>query len=293
MSDPSLHQLERDVEAARAKLANDLTSLRSPGTYTEFTSGLKEEALDIKDAMVDKAKSSVQSTIEGFVEDLKGRAAANPVAALAIGAGIAWRLLRHPPIATALVAMGLYSLFRTTPVQPTRLTDEEYLSQGKERLVQQAGDFAHVVKDRAVAMGETAAEKTSEIVESVKDRAYAMGGLATDKVTDLAGVAKERVQEWSTQARSSTQEIAGAAASTVAGASSTLEDMRRSAGGDAKKLASRVGAVADEYSRPLQQTLADQESRDNLLLGAAGVAVVAALGIACQRRLNEHAEAEH
>ena len=57
-------------------------------------------------------------------------------------------------------------------------------------------------------MGETAAEKTSEIVESVKDRAYAMGEVATDKVTDLAGVAKERVQEWSTQARSSTQEIA-------------------------------------------------------------------------------------
>ncbi len=182
MSDPSLHQLERDVEAARAKLASDLTSLRSPATYTEFTSGLKEEALDIKDAMVDKAKSSVQSTIEGFVEDLKGRAAANPVAALAIGAGIAWRLLRHPPIATALVAMGVYSLFRTTPVQTTRLTDEEYLSQGKERLVQQASDFAHVVKDRAVAMGETAAEKTSEIVESVKDRAYAMGEVATDKV---------------------------------------------------------------------------------------------------------------
>ena len=69
--------------------------------------------------------------------------------------------------------------------------------------------------------------------------------------------------------------------------------MRRSAADDAKKLASRVGAVADEYSRPLQHTLADQESRDNLLLGAAGVAVVAALGIAYQRRLKEHAEAEH
>ena len=142
-------------------------------------------------------------------------------------------------------------------------------------------------------MGETAAEKTSEIVGSVKDRAYAMGEVATDKVADLAGVAKERVQEWTTQVRSSTQEIASAAASTVAGASSNFEDRRRSAADGANKLAFRVGAVADEYSRPLQHSLADQESRDNVLLGAAGVAVVAALGIACQRRLKEQAEAEH
>ena len=60
MSDPSLHQLEREVESARAKLAGDLSTLRSPTTYSEFTSGLKNEALDVKDALVDKAKSSVQ-----------------------------------------------------------------------------------------------------------------------------------------------------------------------------------------------------------------------------------------
>jgi hypothetical protein len=293
MSDPSLHQLERDVEAARGKLASDLTTLRSPATYTEFTSGLKEEALDLKDAMVDKAKSRVQSTIDDFVEDLKGRAAANPAAALAIGAGIAWRLLRHPPITTALVGVGLYSLFRTSPVQSTGSSDEEYLSLGKERLVQQASDVANVVKDGAVALGENAAEKTSELVESLKDRGNAVGAVATDKATDLAGIAKERVREWSTETRSSTQEMAGAAASTVAVASSKFEDIRRAAADEAIQVTSLVGAVADEYSRPLQQTLTNQESRDNLLLGAAGVAVVAALGIACQRRLKEHAEANN
>ncbi len=118
MSDPSLHQLEREVEAARAKLAGDLSTLRSPTTYSEFTSDLKHEALDVKDALLDKAKSSVVSTIEDFVDDLKARAAANPAAALAIGAGIAWRLIQRPPIATALVGAGLFSLFRTTPIQP-------------------------------------------------------------------------------------------------------------------------------------------------------------------------------
>jgi hypothetical protein len=51
--------------------------------------------------IVDQAKSTTQSTLQGMVDDLKSKAAANPAATLAIGAGIAWRVFRHPPIATA------------------------------------------------------------------------------------------------------------------------------------------------------------------------------------------------
>ena len=139
MSDPSLHQLERDVEAARAKLAGDLSTLRSPATYSEFSSKLKYEALDMKDALVDKAKSSVQSTIDTFVEDLKARAAANPAAALAIGAGIAWRLIQRPPIATALIGAGLYSLFRTTS-HPWERADHGRISRPGKRSTGRAGE---------------------------------------------------------------------------------------------------------------------------------------------------------
>ena len=281
MSDPSLHQLERDVEAARVKLAGDLATLRSPATYSEFTSDLKEEAFEMKDALVDKAKSSVQATIESVVDELKARAAANPTAALAIGAGIAWRLIQRPPIATALVGAGLYSLFRTTPTQTTLRTNEGYLSQAKDRLAEQATEFAEGVKDRAVAVGEAAAEKTSELAGSVKDRVLAMGEAATEKATELAGAATEQAQHWSAHARSSTQQIAGDAAAKIGKASNNLEEMRRSAADN-----------IDEWSRPVQESLRSQESRDNLLLGTASVAVVAALGIACKRRLSEPAEVE-
>src|SRR5215204_3337779 len=152
MTEASLQQIEREVEVARAKLAQDLAILRDPATFSEFTEELKGEALGTKDALVEKAKSSVQSTIDGFVEDLKGRAAANPAATLAIGAGIAWRLLRHPPIATALVGAGLVSLMRTTPWQRTGHISEDYISHARERLAEQATDVAGVMKDQAVSM---------------------------------------------------------------------------------------------------------------------------------------------
>src|ERR1700736_6738021 len=46
MIEPSLNQLEREVEASRTKLASDLSTLRSPATAAEFTETLKQEAFD-------------------------------------------------------------------------------------------------------------------------------------------------------------------------------------------------------------------------------------------------------
>jgi hypothetical protein len=310
MIDPSLHQLERDVEAARAKLAGDLSTLRSPATYSEFSSELKYEALDMKDALVDKAKSSVQSTIDSVVEGLKARAAANPVAALAIGAGIAWRLIQRPPIATALIGVGLYSLFRTPPTDGNARTMDEYLALAKHRLAEQASDLAETVKDRASAIGDAAAEKASELATGVKERALAMGEAATelaagvkqsassmgeatqDKATELAGAARSQAQHWSKEARSSIRQAAGNASRPGGEAPRTLEDMRGEPMTSAERAASRTAATTDEWMRPIQKTAGSQEARDKLLLGAAGVAVVAALGIACQRRLSEPADAD-
>lgn len=75
-------------------------------------------------------------------------------------------------------------------------------------------------------------------------------------------------------------------------ASSAVDDVRRAATDATARTVSRVGAAADDWTRPVQHAMEDPEARDKLLLGAAGVAVIAALGIAYQRRLSETAEAE-
>jgi hypothetical protein len=60
----------------------------------------------------------------------------------------------------------------------------------------------------------------------------------------------------------------------------------------AERAPSRATTISDEWPRSFQKTYGDQEARDKYLLGAAGVAVIAALSIACQRRLSEPAEAD-
>jgi hypothetical protein len=238
MSGTSLRQLEHEVEAARAKLASDLSTLRSPAAYSEFTEDLKNEALEVKDTLIQKAKSTVQSAVEGIVEDFKARAASNPAAALAIGAGIAWRLIKRPPIATALIGVGLFSLWRTTPIPANGRDNIDYLSQAKERLKEQASNLAGDVKEQAM-----------EVAGAVKEQA-----------TELTGTAKETVQHWGAETRAAGQQAAS----------------------DFKV---RTAAVAHQASGAFD-ALSDQRVRDNLLLGAAGVAVATALGIAYQRRFN-------
>jgi hypothetical protein len=54
-------------------------------------------------------------SVQRIWSDLMDRASANPSAALAIGAGLAWRFAHRPPIATLLVGVGLAGLLRTNP----------------------------------------------------------------------------------------------------------------------------------------------------------------------------------
>jgi len=273
MPEPSLRQLEQEVEAARAKLAGDLATLRSPSTAAEFTESLKQEALDAKDALLDKAKTSIQSSIESMIEDVKARAAANPTAALAIGTGLAWRLMRHPPIATVLVGAGLLSLFRTPPARLHGRHREDYLSYAKNRLVEQASEAAEVAKEKAVDFGEAVSEKAAETAADIKDRVQDLTAQATS-------AAREAAQDTTERASMMWDETA-----------ETLEQARQSARSTARTSMSRAGDTVDELWVATQSSLNDAEARDKVLLGAAGLAVVAALGIACQRRLAEQERA--
>ena len=271
----SLSLREREVEAARSKLAADLAILSSPNTFAEFTHDLKADAINLKDEAVARAKSAVESTLQGFIEDMKARAAANPAAVLAIGAGIAWRLVRHPPIATALIGAGLYSLFKTDPAASRFPNNESFLSQARDRLREQVTDFASATKDQAEEFGETVADKTAELSSSMTESVSAMSQTAADKITEAASAATDRAKQWSDSAQTSIGELAQEAKAAVSGQQDSTAYSTQAA---------RLSDLQQSRSPSLQPA---QPSRDTLLLGAAGVAVVAAMGFALQRRMSE------
>jgi ElaB/YqjD/DUF883 family membrane-anchored ribosome-binding protein len=189
-------------------------------------------------------------------EKLKARAAANPAAVMAIAAGLAWRLIQRPPIASALIGVGLFSLWKTeAKTSPAEGTRPSYLQQSKESLREQAGDVFSAAADIASQAQETVSAKGSEVWAD----------------------AKEKMREWGEEA-----------GRTVGDTTSQLRSSGEAFLGDirAKNLRDQVHDVAAKAVDKVR----DDDVRNNLLLGVAGVAVAAALGITCQKRFSETLE---
>jgi hypothetical protein len=243
-----LNALERDVERTRAKFADDLARLRSPANLARFKEDLFAEVRETKDELIGKTKEAAEDGAQRFLVELKGRVAANPLATMAIGAGLAWRLVHRPPIATLLVGLGLLGLARTAPSQRSSqpymgLTDED-----------------------PVPLPRTKAHRNEA----------------------FADAAKEIAQDWRAQvgdaARETAAQIADNAAAAMDRASEVLHDARAAARDTVAQVADKAGSAASRASQTLRESLPERDERDAYFLGAAALAVAAAVGIAYQRR---------
>jgi uncharacterized protein YjbJ (UPF0337 family) len=243
MSDAHLTILERDVEQARARFAGDLARLRSPSTLSNFKDGLWAQAAETKDELVEKTKQAATDGVHRIVSDLKEKAAANPAATLAIGAGLAWRIAHRPPIASLLVGIGLFSLWRTAP------------SPDGNGLVPRAAELAGQVKETVQEWTEEAAENVTHLA----DKAFTTAEQAYASARDTMSTIKTNVAGVADQAAGSVQE--------------TMTQVRHQA-----------AAAGDNASAAFRAIAPDKDARDSLLLGAAALAVAAAVGIAYQRR---------
>ena len=70
--------------------------LRSPRNVDNLKQDLWARASHTKDELVESTKDAATSVTQRAIEEVKNRAIANPAAALAIGAGLAWRIFQRP-----------------------------------------------------------------------------------------------------------------------------------------------------------------------------------------------------
>src|SRR5215218_8221064 len=106
----NLETLERDVAESRARLAYTLDRLTSPETSEAVKRDLMDTVHKAKDDVMNRARDTSRQTAQGWADSLKERAVDNPFAVALIGAGIAWRLYKKPPVTTLLIGAGVASL---------------------------------------------------------------------------------------------------------------------------------------------------------------------------------------
>lgn len=178
MSPADLDELEQDVEAARLRVADDVARLRAPATIDAFKGDVLAQVHEVKSEWVQKATNAASCTAQHLWIDLKNRASANPAAAFAIGAGLAWRLARRPPISALLVTIGAASLVRTNP------------SSGPPPIVTRAADFG----ERLNEFAGTAKEKLRQYVEEAQEASGETISQASAKATEIADRTSEMMQ---------------------------------------------------------------------------------------------------
>lgn len=242
-----LAELEREVELARARLAVDIARLRAPETFESA----KQIVMDSITGYRDEAMGAARTRSNSFLQKIKAKAAANPAAATAILAGIAWRLYRHPPVASLLVGAGVAALARTDP-------NDDSLT--PRRLAQRAAHRASELKDRAAAQ---IADMTEGAVGSAQEKLQ-------DKLHDWS-CAAERALENVTQRRRR--------AASPEASSSYQENSSRLR---ADPYQSSPEAYAPE--RLMQEERESRQRRDAYLLGFAALALGAAVGVARRRK---------
>jgi hypothetical protein len=234
---PDLNLLEHDLQETRARLARDLDRLRSTETISGFKADLLAQASQTKDELVGKAKDSVSASVRDLWSEMKARAAANPAAALALG--LAWRQMQRPPIASALVGIGLLSLWRTDPRHP--------------------------------APGANLAARSAEFLETAKGKAED----ASAALHERAGQVRSAAGEWMDSTAEAVGNAVQASQETIETVRQRAQEMLPVAADGARAVMSRIGELSPSA-----------KERDQILLGAAALALAAAVGVATQRRVN-------
>jgi hypothetical protein len=247
--DKDLAELERDVELSRARLAADIARLRAPETFESA----RQSVMDSIAGYRDDAMGAAQTRATSFIDDVKAKAAANPAAAAAILAGIAWRLYRRPPIASLLVGAGIAALARTDP-------NDDSLTPA--RLAQRAAHRAHELKERAAAQ---IAEMTEGAVGSVQEK---LQGKLHGK---LHGKLQGKLHEWSSTKRRRSASREASPSDRSSSQAGFLSDTHQ----DSPEVYAPAHWLFDERK--------NRQRRDAYLLGFAALALGAAIGVARRR----------
>lgn len=284
---PDVETLERETAEARARLANTLDRLTSPETAQAVKQELTDYAQGLKESVLGTGRSKAQ----GYTDDLKQRVLANPLGVALIGAGIGWRLYKHPPITTLLLGTGIALLMKGNsaqrhfreyhdpynPEHPAAYVPGGVAGYGYPvdeqapgaSLTERAGSAASRTGEMAQNLGSKArdtasgvGERVSEAVDTARSSAASAAETARTAVSDAAETARTAVLSAAEAARTTVSEAAASARTAVS-------DI-------AERTTSTITHSAD-YARRRASGLAEQAQTSPVLLGALGLAVGTAI----------------
>ena len=283
-ADRSLRELQCEAEQTRAGLTQTVDQLKASvaDTASEIRQRISPENIKAE------VSNYVRSRGESMLEDITAAARRNPMQAVAVGASLAYPLLRFArsvPLPVLMVGAGLFfagsksgqSITQKASDMASDLSDE--LGRPGHDMSAQVGATVRsakgAVSDAAKRVGEvlsagtdqvrrTATSSTAELslTDRLKDSAASAGDAINTRVSSM----KDGVSELASSTIDSSRDaVAGAAAATKSAASSATD-----AGLEAAR---NVRDKAADYSNRAGKTLLDTIQENPLLVAGVGLLV--------------------
>src|SRR4030088_2084813 len=198
----SLQAIKLETEQTRANLTETVEQLRS--TVSETANDLRERIRP--DAIKAEVSHYVRSRGEQLLDDLTTAARRNPMQAVAVGASVAYPLLRVAraiPLPILMIGAGLFFAgSKTGQSLSQRLTDAaaDKASAGR--------DFASEHIDRLNQAVSSGTDRLSSATEKLQDKAGTLGASVADRVAEIRDQGAQAVSS----ATANIQDIASSAA---------------------------------------------------------------------------------
>jgi hypothetical protein len=268
-ANPSLGELKRETEQTRAGLTQTVEQLRT--SVSETASDIRQRLSP--ESIKAEVSDYVRSRGERLVGDVTAAARRNPMQAVAVGAGIAYpllRLARAIPMPVLLVGAGLFfagsktgqSAVQKASDMASDLSDE--VRRRGHDLSDQIGSSVATARDAATDAG--AGEMMSTGADQLRTSASSAGAVLNaqaDTVRDSAASLADTVSAKGSDLKDGAVDLAGAASERIRGIASdtsseaqgALASTRDTALETAKDLRNRASAASDYAGKTVFETI--------------------------------------
>ena len=258
----SLQQIKRETEQTRAGLSNTVEQLKT--TVAETVSDIRHRISP--DAIKAEVSNYIRSRGEQLMNDVTSAARRNPMQAVAVGASIAYPVLkiaRAIPLPILMVGAGLFFAGSKTGQAATQKASD-MAADLSEEMVRRAHDLSDQVQDTALSAKNYASDQYERIssavaggssqVKGAADVAGATIGSRSGKIKDSAVSAGPAMADRANSLKDDGLRIAGSAASTV-------QDVASGALAATRGVASSVADTGADAARSIRGKASDVSDR--------------------------------
>jgi ElaB/YqjD/DUF883 family membrane-anchored ribosome-binding protein len=282
---PSLRELQRETEQTRQGLTRTVEQLRT--SVSDTADDLRRRVSP--DAIKAEVSQYVRSRGERLVEDITAAARRNPMQAVAVGASVAYPLLRMAraiPLPVLMVGAGLFFAGSKTGQSTTQkasdlaadLSDEvrrrshdlsdqvgSSIAAARDLAADVAGRAGEAVAQRADQLRRSASSATSELNQGT-DGLRAQASSAQETVSTRVRDLKDGIANMVNSATGNAQNFVSDASTAVHQAAMTTKDVARDA---ARGIREKASDASDRAGRTVFETI----EQNPLLVAGVGLLI--------------------